>query len=204
MAFRSRRPTPRLPAPRGAVGPARLHALRRKSFLGSERGSVAVELAMLATPFFFLLFAIMETMLIFFASSSIEGAMNDATRMIRTGQVQTAGMTPAQFKQFLCDRTVTFIRCDNHLQVDIRRFDNFNAVDFPPPLDANGDLMTNFQFQPGNAGDIVLVRVFYTWDVKTPTGIGLSNMSNGQRLISSAAAFRNEPFNGLLPPPAGG
>ncbi len=50
------------------------------------------------------------------------------------------------------------------------------------------------QFNPGNAGDIVVVRVMYMWPVLLgPLGFNLSNQPNNTRLILATAAFQNEP-----------
>jgi hypothetical protein len=63
-------------------------------------------------------------------------------------------------------------------------------------VNADGSLNTAaMQFQPGNACDTVLVRAFYPWSIMTPMMSPLlHNMPNGQYLMSSAAAFRNEPY----------
>jgi hypothetical protein len=56
-------------------------------------------------------------------------------------------------------------------------------------------LITTFEYDPGDAGEIVVVRTFYEWPLHTNLlGLGLANLSNGKRLIASATAFRNEPF----------
>ena len=78
--------------------------------------------------------------------------------------------------------------------VDVRRFDGFNAVAFPPALDGNGNLTGNTQFQMGAAGDVIVVRAYYSWPMLTPVGTSFSDMSAGSRLLSASAAFRNEPF----------
>jgi len=79
----------------------------------------------------------------------------------------------------------------------VQRYDNFTGVPATPsdPLE-NGQLKQNYAFAPGNGGDVVIVRAFYIWDLtaKLP-GIGLGNMTNGNRLIVATTAFRNEPFD---------
>ncbi len=170
----------------------------RKNYRQSEDGSVAVEFTLISIPFLALLFAMIETAMIFFASVSMEGAMEDAARLIRTGIAQGGSMSAAQFKQNICDRSVMFVDCETNLTVDVRTFDAFTNVNFEDPIDENGELNLNFQYDPGQAGDIVLVRAFYVWDVLTPIGIGLENMSGGNRLLSSSAVFRNEPFGDIL------
>ena len=166
--------------------------LRR--FFGCTRGAAALEFALVATPFLLLIVAILETTMVFFVSSNLEGATSEVSRLIRTGQVQAAGLTQAQYRQLICDELVTAPDCVNNLRIDVRTFVNFNNVNFSNPLTVAGDLRNDFLFQPGAPGDIVLVRAFLAWNIVTPTNFALSNMSNQQRLIASSMAFRNEPF----------
>jgi len=172
--------------------------LRSRSIRKNDDGSVAVEFALISIPFFAFLFALIETALVFFASVGMEGAMEDAARLLRTGVGQSNGMTAQQFKNEICDRSPLFFDCDQRLVVDVRTFNDFGNVAFTDPLDGNGDLSQNFQFNPGGASDVVLVRAFYIWEVITPIGIGLENMSGGNRLLTTSAVFRNEPFGAIL------
>jgi hypothetical protein len=53
----------------------------------------------------------------------------------------------------------------------------------------------NLKYCPGNAGDIVVVRLFYQWPLfVTRLGYNISNLAGNQRLLVATAAFRNEPF----------
>ena len=50
-------------------------------------------------------------------------------------------------------------------------------------------------YQPGSAGDVILVRAFYKWSLMTPLIAPLlKNEANGKHLITATAAFQNEPF----------
>ena len=50
-------------------------------------------------------------------------------------------------------------------------------------------------FATGGSESIVLVRVYYEWELMTPLmNAGLKNLSNGKRMISATATFRNEPY----------
>ncbi len=50
-------------------------------------------------------------------------------------------------------------------------------------------------YQAGTACNVVLLRVFYTWNIITPVlSAFLTNMSTGNHLLTATAAFRNEPF----------
>lgn len=170
----------------------------RRSFTQDEEGSVAVEFGLIALPFFTCLFAMVETALIFFASVAMEGAMEDAARMVRTGVAHEEGMTAEQFKTEICSRSPLFFDCGDSLVVDVRTFDEFGDVTFEDPIDEDGNLSNNFQYNIGGAGEVVMVRAFYIWDVVTPVGIGLENMSGGNRLLAASAVFRNEPFGEIL------
>ena len=168
-------------------------------FRRSEKGSVGVEFAMLAIPFFLLVFAVIETCVIYFATSNLDSAVASAGRLIRIGSVQASGMTKNQFRDQVCSRLHIISNCQTNLKVDVRNFSNFGGVTFPPLVGADGKIVDNTVFQPGGAGDIVVVRVYYSWGVLSPGLIGLSNLDGGGRLIAASVAFRNEPFGDMLP-----
>lgn len=159
-------------------------------------GATAVEFALVAAPFFFLLFAMIETAAVFFTSTVLENAVLETAREIRTGQAQAAGMTRSGFQTEICERIEVVGNCDR-LEFDVRVFNGFDTVDQSSPVQEDGSLDTaSFGWDPGGAGDIVLVRVFYRWSLLTPNfGGALSNMSGNQRLLSAATVFRNEPFD---------
>ncbi len=173
---------------------ARIKA-RALRFAGDRKGATAVEFAFVAAPFFILIFAILEIALIFFASAIIEDAVADAARDIRTGTLQNAGQTEEDFRATICTQIGTIADC-SRLRVDVRTFENFVGADMSSPTNDDGDLdEEGFTFDPGGSQDIVVVRVFYDWQLLGPGAInGLSNMPGNRRLISSATAFRNEPY----------
>ena len=51
-------------------------------------------------------------------------------------------------------------------------------------------------YAPGNACDVVLMRVYYKWPIQAP-GLDwfLINMANNSHLLTAAMAFRNEPYS---------
>lgn len=175
----------------------------RRLFFGrfrrSENGNVAVEFAMLAIPFFILLFAVIETCVVYFATSNLDSAVAGAGRLIRIGTVQAGGMTEEEFKDEVCSRLHVISNCSSTLKIDVRNFTNFGGITFPPLVDENGKIVEDTVFQPGGAGDIVVVRVYYSWGVLSPSLIGLSNLDGGGRLVAASVAFRNEPFGDILP-----
>ncbi len=173
----------------------RRFAATSRRFARNCRGSAAVEFAFIAPMFFALLFAIIETALMFFASQVLETAVQDSARMILTGQAQNASYSQAQFKNDLCGRIVALFDCANGIYVDVESYPSFSNVVIADPVDANKNFVNNMQYSPGNAGDIVVVRAFYQWQLfVTGLGYNISNLAGNKRLLSATAAFRNEPY----------
>src|SRR5215213_2076692 len=171
----------------------RVGTVRR--FGRAKDGAAAVEFAIVAAPFLALMFAIMETALIFFASQTLETAVADSARLIMTGQAQTQNYDATAFKTQVCNRIKGLFDCAGGLQVDVKKYSAFGSVDNSKPLDANGNLKTDFGYQPGGPGDIVVVRLMYQFPVYASVlGFNLSDMSGSKRLVMATAAFRNEPY----------
>jgi Flp pilus assembly protein TadG len=76
-----------------------------------EDGSVAVEFAIIAPVFFFLMFVIAETALVFVAEQVMDNAVFETARLIRTGQAQNADMSSDDFKNEVCARVEIFVDC---------------------------------------------------------------------------------------------
>jgi Flp pilus assembly protein TadG len=183
---------------RGAAGrrQGRVGRLLRH-FRGNVSGASALEFALVASPLILLLLAILEVAVVYFANFELEAATAQGARLIRTGQAQTQGFDAAKFKSEVCKHVSAPITC-SALMLDVRRYASFGGAgaDLTNPVDANGNLKTNFTYDPGAGGDVVVVRAFYEWNLtaKLPKDIALSNMNNGDRLLVATAAFRNEPF----------
>ncbi|MCK1711795.1 MULTISPECIES: TadE/TadG family type IV pilus assembly protein [unclassified Bradyrhizobium] len=169
---------------------------RCAAFAGDSKGATAVEFALVAAPFLALLIALIQTFIVFFAQELLESVVRQSSRLILTGQVKDQAMTQAAFKQKVCDQVVIFFTCSG-LMVDVQVANAWSSANTAMPsltFDGTGTVTNNWQFNPGDAGDIVVLRVMYVWPVVLgPLGFNLSNMSNGNRLIMSSAAFQNEP-----------
>jgi Flp pilus assembly protein TadG len=168
----------------------------KRRFVRDARGSVAIEFALTAIPFFTLLFAIFEAGMVFFASATLDQALNDAARLIRTGQAQTAGTTATQLTTTVCNNVALLTNCTSNLKLDVRVYTSFSSVAYPGVTGSTGTVdPSKLQFNMGNAGDIVLIRAFYVWNIMSPFTTGLANNTDGTRLIQSSVAFRNEPYS---------
>lgn len=173
--------------------------LKKLQSWGKDKEAVAaVEFALIAMPFFFLIFGLLEVCVLFIMSAILEHGISEAARTIRTGEMQENGFGQVAFKTAVCAELFNLLDCDSKLRFDVKTFGSFGATTNSSVLDADGNLDdTNFTFSPGAANEIVVVRVFYEWDLITPVlSAPLANMSGNRRLLQSTVAFRNEPFGG--------
>jgi Flp pilus assembly protein TadG len=167
-----------------------------RRMLREQGGAAAVEFAMVAAPFLAMIFAIMETAIVFFAGQALETAGADSARLIMTGQAQTSGMDQAKFKEAVCARIYGLFDCAGGLYVDVKSYPSFAAVNVGKPIDSSGNFQTGtFGYTPGCPGDIVVVRLMYQWPVYVSLlGLNLSDTTGSKRLLMSTVAFRNEPY----------
>ncbi len=166
-----------------------------RKFVRRDDGATVVEFGLVVFPFLALLFAIIETALVFFASQVLETAAADSARLILTGQAQTQNLTAATFKNQVCSRIFGLFDCQGGLQIDVRTYTTFTPP--TPPIDPNTGMLdtTGFTYQPGVAGDIVVMRFVYKWPTFVRTfGLNVSDLADGYRLVMATSAFRNEPY----------
>jgi TadE-like protein len=165
-----------------------------------EDGAAAIEFGLVVAPFLALVFAIIETSLIFFTTQSLEKATADAARLIMTGQQQgvpipTGSSALAEFKKKLCNPTpqpgetkvvLPMFNCAN-LTVEVLSADSVGY--------SSGSATTSGL---GGPSCIVTVQVTYKW----PVFVSLYNLSfalaggklDGKHDIKATAVFRNEPY----------
>jgi len=171
---------------------ARLKPLRRHA-----RGATLVEFAVIAAPLIALLIAIVQTSLTFFAQQVLETTAEKAGRLILTGAVQRQGMKRADFNKAVCDSLPAFLKCANVL-VDVQTATSFSSADTTAPtitFGSDGKPTNATAYDPGNPGDIVVMKVIYLWSVAPgPLGFDLSTLSNGQRLLMATAVFKREAY----------
>lgn len=166
-----------------------------RRFTRRQDGTAAIEFGLVLLPFLAMLFAIIETAIVFFAGQALETAVADSARLILTGQAQTGGFNQTSFKNAVCAKIYGLFDCSNGMYVDVRTYASFSSISMTAPIDNNGQLVNNFVYQPGGPGDIVVVRLMYQWPIYMQLmGLNLSNMAGNKRLLIATAAFRNEPY----------
>jgi Flp pilus assembly protein TadG len=166
-------------------------------FVHGCAGATAVDFAMVAAPFVALLLALIQTALVFFAGRVLDEVTAQASRYILTGQAQQSNMTQSAFANYVCQNTVALFNC-NKFMVNVQNYNSFATANTVTPtltFNAQGQVTNQWSYAPGNPGDIVIVQVMYQWPVAFgPLGFNLSNLANGNRLLISTTAFKNEPY----------
>lgn len=176
------------------------HPLCRPSLLRRRKrvreGSTAVEFAMVALPFFLLLFGILEIGLLLLVDALVETAVSDAGRLVRTGQAQQQTLTSDDIKQKLCQNMSVFSGdCPSRAFIDVQVVDNFTDPVAPDPMASGVFDESKLTYEPGGPGDRVLVRIWYQQPIATPfIAQALSRTTDHKVYLTTSLAFRNEPY----------
>ena len=178
----------------------------------SKDGSAAIEFAILAIPYFMIVFAIIETFLALVGEQLVTNATDTMARKLRTGQI-AADITRDAFRKQFCAEVSILITCSDaeiktpsKLYIDLRTFATFADIPKTIPLKASGgkyyDLDdSTFGFIRGGPQTINMLRVYYRWqvvaDIVRPylTNIRPADGSMPSHfLIVATDAFRNEAY----------
>lgn len=200
-----------------AHSPAPFRFLRFRALARSREGAAAIEFALLAIPYFLVIFAILETFVAFAAEELVSNAVDTMSRKMRTGQItynlgRTTDMNQTQFRQAFCNEISILIRCSatevatpSKLYVDVQTFSTFSAIPTTIPKLSTAkyaDINTAaFKYTPGGAGTINMVRAYYRWEIITDLVrpyITTIRPSDGSMpnyyLIVATAAFQSEQY----------
>jgi len=183
-----------------------------RRYLKNREGTAAIEFAILAIPFFMLLFAILELAIVFFINSTLNHAVSEAGRQIRTGNFQACG-TQDGFKQLVCANMSGLGNCEKRLRLDVVSGSAFRTITLPVPTDPpvpdpsdpSAEDIPNGDWVNTGASAPVVIRGLYYHKLVLPTQLTrLENIEGrGIRLLGATTAFLNEPFPapGTCPPP---
>jgi Flp pilus assembly protein TadG len=171
-----------------------------------ERGTTVIEFAMLAGPFFVLLFAIIECSLIFFAGQILESSVDEVARKVRTGQLNNT-MTADQLKTEICNEAQILFTCED-IKLDMDVVADFEDLGDPPQPDpdSNETDFTEFDFTPPCPEEVVMITASYEWPIFTYFTANNIYPTHGNDaafrkiLLSAVGVFRTEPW----PPASGG
>ncbi len=173
-----------------------------RRFRDDDRGVTAIEFAILGGPFFFLLFGIIESSLIFFAGQMLESSVDEVGRKIRTGQLNNT-ITEAQFKQEVCNSAAILFTCAD-IKIDMQVAAKFDDLGDPPVPDAgtNQSDFSGYSFTAPCPEEIAMVTASYEWPIFTifvsdavyPQSKGKSGSAFRKILLNAISVFRTEPY----------
>ena len=175
-----------------------------KSFRKNQSGASAVEFALVAGPFFYVLGCICETGLMLFTEYVLQNSVQEAARLVRTGQTSagdgTITMSAADFKTKICAQVSIIIDCAGGVSVYVNNADSFATLTtaMSDPLSvgtsSSGKKYT-MVYQPGAQLKATTVIATYDWDFTFPFMEFLGNVHDDHmRRLYGLAIFRNEPF----------
>lgn len=174
-------------------------------------GATAVEFALLALPFFGIIFAILEVALYLWASQTLETMVSEAARTVYTGQFQRDN--PANNQSELAGLRDKFVRaicyekrggrevkraalfdCERDVKIDVASANGFPDI-VSRPIDPRTNRLTTdgWGYQETRTGQIVVIRAAVEFPVYVSI-YGPATLANRTRLILATAVFRNEPF----------
>lgn len=169
---------------------------RAHAFGHRTEGTVAVEFALIAVPFFAILFATLELALLAFTQQSMDFAVAEGSRQVMTGQAKTNGLNAAKFKSEICSRFGGLADCVGKLQIDVKVYASQN-VKPKAPIVAGAIDTSGFGFDVGNASDIIVIRAVIPYPVfNTLLGGSLpKQLNDGSTVMMSTFSFKNEPYS---------
>jgi Flp pilus assembly protein TadG len=173
---------------------------RLKRFRKADDGSVLIEFGFIAPVFFLLVFVLIETALMMFQEYAMQAGIQEAARMIRTGQAQNAGWTVGSFKTKACEFAKIIPNCSSKIKVYINSNTTFvtmkaAAPDFTTVGTGADGSDQNTTFTCGEPQQVVTVIATYDHQFIMPVMQFFKNTSStSYRRLSAGVMFRNEPF----------
>ncbi len=182
----------------------------------SESGSTAIEFGILAIPFFMIIFATVETLLAFAGNQLLQNAVDTVSRKLRTGEITFNAGKPAtdkteiQFRELFCNEISIMLSCDQlpsgdeKLLIDLKTVTGYASIDTDIPTVSNAKFSqldtTGFSYNPGGAGSINVLRVYYKWEIMLDlirpyiTNVRPEDGSTSYFLMVATTAFKNEEY----------
>lgn len=190
--------------------PVRLAPMKRRralrSLLRNRSGAAALEFAIVAPVFMALILSTFEVGWFYFVNSSLDTALTNSARELRTGQAYKSGYTSQTMRdQFLqqevCKnlRFMSASKCASTVTVEVRTFPSYQAL----AADTTGftctdDLPTAQQavpFQTGTDRSILRIRLCMIYQTMNPMiGVSLARGKSGaERRVTASYVLRVEP-----------
>lgn len=165
------------------------HAPRDRRFPSDEGGATAIEFALIAPLLFFALLSLIEIGVLGMITTSLDNAVIEAARRIRTGE-SGAATSASTFRDQICaGMDGIFGGCQDRLVISVQKYSAFADAGAAVNAAPAGE------FNKGGANDIILVKADYRWPLMSPFVATAYNRDGPLEVtVSSRMAFKNEPF----------
>lgn len=181
------------------------------SLLRSESGASAIEFALISPVLLLFILGIIEVSLMMLTQNIMESATFTASRLGKTGFVES-GMTREQTIIQALNDSASGLLDTSLVTITSLAYNQFGDVGKPEPfVDANGngvrdsgenytDINANGSYDndmgavsSGDAGEVVVYTVTYPWHITTPM-ISAVIGHNGIFDLTARTVVKNEPF----------
>jgi Flp pilus assembly pilin Flp len=203
--YRAKRQDPEQPQPspvRSGLFFRRLHT--------DERGTTAIEFAVIGSALMFIIFGIVEFSAAMTVGNSLEAATNMSSRLGKTGYVDAeAQQTQEETILAEVERRVGPLIDMSRIRLTHEVFNDFKSLTTPDIFtDNNGDGDTDDPGEwtdvdadgfcdgaegTGGSGNIVIYRISYPWKVMTPAFNRLLG-DDGIITLTAYSVVKNEPY----------
>jgi Flp pilus assembly protein TadG len=174
---------------------------RRSRFGTDTKGVTAIEFAMIMPVFLMGMLVVLESGFMMFTEYVLQTSVQEASRLVRTGQAQKGQLSEAAFKDKICRIAGIIMNCTGKVKVYLNAEADFNALGTTPSYMDIGDKKADgsagtTKFICGGPNQAVALIATYDWDFVFPYFMSyFGNMnSNKTRRVGGFAMFRNEPF----------
>jgi Flp pilus assembly protein TadG len=172
-----------------------------RDIVSNDEGVTAIDFGMIGPLFFLLLGSIMETGIMLFTEYSLQTSVQNAARLVRTGQAQDAQLDATEFKQRICDTASIVMDCAGGVTVYMTSAANFATLDAAVPSyleigNSYGGPAGPASYSCGSPSQAVAVIATYDWDITMPfLKEHFGNVDGDtKRRLAGFAMFQNEPF----------
>lgn len=162
-------------------------------FVRGNKGSSAVEFALVAPIFFLLVFAIIEGSVYALHKQTLRYIVFEAGRDMQTGEIQKATDPATAFHTAYCGHTPRFLDCDT-IQFDVRSFDSLSSLSFDPMEFDDDGTAINRRFEPGRQEQITMTRAAIRYSFITPMLQEVFQPSGAPVIVVGYSIAKNEPF----------
>ncbi|MFN4170676.1 MAG: TadE/TadG family type IV pilus assembly protein [Pseudorhodobacter sp.] len=184
-------------ATRTPRGLRRLAAMLRRRLWRDQKGVASLEFVLMVPLVLIIFMSAFEAGLLMTRYIMLERSLDMTMRNLRLGQYPNP--TPDLIKQEVCSRSVVLGNCTANIRIELQPVSTA-SWNFPTGrtgcVNREEPIQPPTTFNPGQAHQIMLVRVCIAQDTMFPTtglGLGLAKDPGGAYGLVATSAFVNEP-----------